>query len=557
MKVTKLSPEQASINLDINSIENQYFVDVKNPAHRRGEAFQYLCYSITSIIDTNEIEDEDIIDGKDEEGIDIISITETNDDMVVNILNCKSSFVDNFSANDLNRLKNGLQYIFEEPLSIVDKQSNIKLKYKINQIRSNSYKIQKINVYYCVYNGSKLEPNVTLKVKEIINRYKKFIKNQYPNADFNLELLGSKNLFNIKSRNLESLRNKVVILSYYDSEKMAKPEIITDEGTKGYITTIRAEEIGKLINKYGDKLFEKNIRGWLKFNKKNKEIYNSCISDESRLFWFLNNGITIIGDKVLPNDHESVWKITNLQIVNGQQTARMIYEAWKEKKLKSNVTLMCRIYETSENRFINKITKATNSQSSIGSRDLMSNDSKQIALQKYFNNYNYFYERQKGENRPHDNYKQSFTSKKLAQISLGILCKKPSLARKNIEDNFFNPQKFYNKIFDKNPDELLIAYLLYKYCDDLKDDKDEYSYFGVLHIARIMWEYLFDELSKDYKKSISDFEKNQLKIKKEYNMAKNNLNKLIKKEIKDNNLGNYLSRIEVDEMIYRNFSLGK
>ena len=85
---------------------------------------------------------------------------------------------------------------------------------------------------------------------------------------------------------------------------------------------------------------------------------------------------------------------------------------------------------------INKIAKATNSQSSIGSRDLMSNELEQIAIEKVFNKLNYYYERQKGQIKPSKKFKKEINSKKLAQISLAMICNKPSLARKNIEDNF-------------------------------------------------------------------------------------------------------------------------
>jgi len=554
MKLNNLTPEEASINLDIEKIEKEFYSKQKSDSVKRGKSFQHLCFSIICEKDPNDINDEDVIDGSDEEGIDIVFIEELDNNLFVKIINCKSSLADNFSANDLTLLKTGLQYVFEEPKLTIQNFPNLKLRDKIEIIRSNHDRIKSIDVYYCVFKGSTIEPNVKRKKQEIDNRYSKFIKVQYPYSEFNIHLVSSKDLFTIRVKNLESLRGIEVKVPYYDTSLIMKPDISTEEGIRGYITTVRAEEIAKLVNQWGDKLFEKNIRGWLKYNKKNQEIYNSCISNESGLFWFLNNGITMIGDKVIPSDHAGVWKITNLQIVNGQQTARMIYEAWNNKLLKKNVTVMCRIYEANEMGFITKITKATNSQSSIGSRDLMSNDPKQLAIQIYFEKLGYFYERQRGEKKPSWSYKSIITSAKLAQISLGVLCKKPSLARKNIEDNFFNPQKYYNNIFDRNPNELVIAYLLYKYCDDLKNENDQITYFGVLHIARIMWEYLSNQLKNDLENSIKLMEQSELMIKKEYNKAVNHLTDLIKEEIMDKSAGNYLSRIEVDENIFKSFS---
>ena len=399
MKQSNFSPEQASLNLDIERIENDFFANERSSSVKRGKAFQYLCHSITCDVDENDINIEDIIDGGDEEGVDIISSNESNNEITINILNCKSSLSDNFSANDLTQLRFGLQYIFEESTSVISKISNIRLRNKIDYIRTNQDRVRNIIVFYCIFNGGRVEKNVKRKSDEIIDRYTKLIKSQYPNASFDFQMLSSRDLYKIKLRNLESMRGVEVKIPYYDSDRLARPEITSDEGVRGFITTIKAEEIAKLVNQYGDKLFEKNIRGWLKYIKKNQEIFETCISNESGLFWFLNNGITIIGDRVLPNDPLAIWRIFNLQIVNGQQTARMIFEAWKAKKLKKDVTVMCRIYEASGTNFITRITKATNSQSSIGSRDLMSNDSKQLALQKYFEKIGYFYERQRGKKR--------------------------------------------------------------------------------------------------------------------------------------------------------------
>ena len=67
-------------------------------------------------------------------------------------------------------------------------------------------------------------------------------------------------------------------------------------------------------------------------------------------------------------------------------------------------------------------------------------------------------------------------------------------------------------------------------------------------------EYLYAVFSKDWKQTIKDFEDGQIKIKREYIRAMNHLNELIKDKVKENSMGNYLSRIEVDELLFRSFS---
>jgi len=551
----KMSPEKSAINMEIEGIGDAYFSQEKDNGRKRGKAFQYLCLSIICRLDLDDIEGEDIIDGGDEEGIDIIYIEETDNNSVVSIFNCDSSLVNNYSGNEMTKISSGLNYIFESNKDQIEKISNIKLKKKIFDIKGDKEKVNAVNIFYCVFNGQQYIPdNVRRKKEEIEKRYQKFFKYQYPQANLNIEFINSQMLFRIRTKNSETLRNIEIRIPYFDKDKKIRPEVMTGE-IEGYLTTFKSKNIATLVRDYGDALFEKNIRGWLRYNKKNKEIYDSCASKESNIFWFLNNGITMIGDKIFADDDRAEWKIRNLQIVNGQQTARMIYEAYKNKNLKKDAKVMCRIYKLKNAEIINKITKATNSQSSIGSRDLMSNDPKQIAIGKCFEKWGYFYERQRKQTRPSKKFKRRITSKKLAQVSLAILCRRPSLARKNIEDNFFNTSKHYYEIFDRDPQEHLLAYLLFEYCDDLKNSRDELRYFGVLHIARIIWEIQKKRLTRDIKNRIKDFENNKINLGTQYKKAVKILKRIIKKEEnKIENLGHYLSRVEVDDLLFRKLS---
>lgn len=337
-----------------------------------------------------------------------------------------------------------------------------------------------------------------------------------------------------------------------------RPEVQTGD-IIGYLTTVKGKEIAGLVEEYGDKLFEKNVRGWLRFKQSNKDIYNSCITKISDLFWFMNNGITIIGDKVTANDDKSKFIIKNLQIVNGQQTSRMIHEAYKDNKLKADVKVMCRIFQGGDSDFINKIAKSTNTQLSIGSRDLMSNDPVQIAIGDNLKKLGIFYERQRGQERPAKKNIKIISSKKLAQVSLAVLCKKPSLARKNIEDNFFNKNKYYDQIFDRNPKELLLAYFIFEYCDkeSKKYKNEELKYFGALHIARIIWEYKEKLFLQNIELSLKKFINNKIDLKNVYKKALIILSRIVNKMQRERNfvsLGHCLSRIEIDELIFKKFS---
>ena len=121
-------PEKASINLDIEEIENVYFSTTVPTEKKRSNAFQYLCHSVVTNTEVKDIDDEDIIDGSDEEGIDIIHLTEIKEKATIDIFNCKSSYSRNYSTKDIDDIKTGLGYIFEEPMSVIKSLPNLKLK---------------------------------------------------------------------------------------------------------------------------------------------------------------------------------------------------------------------------------------------------------------------------------------------------------------------------------------------------------------------------------------------------------------------------------------------
>lgn len=552
----KTTPEKILVNLEIENVEKKYF---PRESGKRGKSFHYVCLGIMGNISYTEINDEDITDGNDEEGIDIIHLDESENKIILSIFNCKSSVSDNFSSTDLTKLQTGLSYIFEKNITDIQKLNNSKFVDKIITIRDNRDKIISVNIYYCVYNGSNISVNVNRKKEEIKNTYSKIVESYFNqgNANFNFNFVDCKKLVGQKRKNEEPLRGVKIIVPSFD--KNFTPVIETQAGFKGYVASVKASDIAVLVKKHQDALFDKNVRGWLKYNKKNIDIYNSATGDDSELFWFMNNGITIIADKVSPDPFKLEWSIENLQIVNGQQTARMLYEAARDKKLKANIIILCRIYETKDPNLINRIAKATNSQSSIGSRDLMSNEPEQIAIEKVFYKLNYYYERQKGQLKPNKKFKKEINNKKLAQISLAVICNKPSLARKNIEDNFFNKDKYYKEIFEHDPKKLILAYLIFNYCDEQsrknKSGGDDLKYFGSLHIASIIWSNNKNIFSNNFNNHIKNFEAGKINMNREYIKAYKKLNKIINEANKEEmiiGLGHYLSRREVDSLLIKN-----
>ncbi|MDO8609105.1 MAG: AIPR family protein [bacterium] len=539
-----MKPEKSALNIEIEKIENDFFPrEIKK---KRSNAFQFLCMAILSNIDYDDIKESDIVDGDDENGIDVINIDESEEGSIVTIINCKSG-KDNYSENDLKKLRRGLEYVFEEKPDVYKELKNFKLVKRIADIRDIKDSIIYINIFYSVFNGLKINEKVERERKNIEKKFSKLISFEYPKAKLSVNIENGDSLYKKKLSKTESLKHKEIEIEYYDKERILKPEVINSD-VLGYLLTVKGETIAKLVHENGEKLFEKNVRGWFKYKKSNSEIYETCKNDKANLFWFLNNGITIVGDSATPESDRGVIKIRNLQIVNGQQTARILYEAFQKKELKKEVKVLCRVYTGGGDDFVNNIAKATNNQISVGNRDLMSNDPKQLAIAEFFGKFDVFYERQREQKRP-EKFISIISSKLLAQISLALICRKPSVAMKGKESEMFNINKYYSEIFNQDPRNLLMAYVVYQYCYDQRKEADELSYYASLHIATIIWNKYHKKVKRYLDKSENKLPK--VDFKKEYKLSYVILNNFVKQNKEGNivSIGHYISRLEFENLL--------
>lgn len=164
----------------------------------------------------------------------------------------------------------------------------------------------------------------------------------------------------------------------------------TDGNVRAVIGTARADEFISAFKDPRDSLqldpslFEENVRVYLgEQNEINKRIYDTAISNESGLFWYYNNGITIVCDSFSyqPGFRNPTIILKSPQVVNGGQTSHALFEASKvDFDALQRVRLLVKIIETKDKSLYAKVAEATNSQAPIRSRDLRSNDPVLIRL---------------------------------------------------------------------------------------------------------------------------------------------------------------------------------
>ena len=270
------------------------------------------------------------------------------------------------------------------------------------------------------------------------------------------------------------------------------------------IGRLSVAELARMTEKYGNQLFEKNIRRYLGLtnNRVNKAVAHTLRQSNQRSnFYFYNNGITITCSQfrhsALQAGNYPV-QVSDMQIVNGGQPARTVQQVAKEigpEKIEAAEVLV-RIYELKkdDDELINAITVATNSQTPVEIRDLKANESKQKALSHSISLLGYTYRSKRDDGNVTSN---EFTSAVVAEAVLAIWRHRPHQAR------FMRRQHFgtlYNTIFteDLNGAQAIIAALLHRHAENRRkrppEDASAFLAYGSRFMAMLTGRYLLQDM---------------------------------------------------------------
>lgn len=241
---------------------------------------------------------------------------------------------------------------------------------------------------------------------------------------------------------------------------------------------ISVSELARVFREHGDRLLQRNIRRYLGLsgNEVNKAIDRTLrASEEQPNFYFYNNGVTVTCDKFSHNELQaSAWpvRLTNMQVINGGQTCKTIEHVLSEPGLDaSRASVLVRIYELPNDgdRLVRSITYATNSQSPVDLRDLMSNDSIQQRLELSLRELGYEYRRARSEatSRPTD-----ITSATAAEAVLAVWRHQPHQAKFRTTEHF---GRLYPTIFTEqlNGAQVILAVLLFRIAENHRKRLDE------------------------------------------------------------------------------------
>lgn len=211
-------------------------------------------------------------------------------------------------------------------------------------------------------------------------------------------------------------------------------------------------------------LFDSNVRDYLGLNPVNADIKKTLMESDGPDFWWLNNGITIIGSQAhIVGDTIT---IQDVQIVNGLQTSESIFHFFKSNgEDETRRSVLIKVLITQDANTSNAIIYATNNQTNVNVTALRATDKLQRDIEDALKTHEFYYNR-----RPNYYKNQGIIEEAIIEplaLAAGYVCliyKNPYVAT-SLKQKFMRDDSKYEKVFSPTTDLNVwypIAYLLKK-----------------------------------------------------------------------------------------------
>jgi len=408
---------------------------------------------------------ETITDGKNDRGVDAIQIIEKEDSAEVYIFQAKyrdthSSSRRTINDNEALKVCAFINDLFERSDDLIS-ESNFLINQKVRQIWSLHERglFCRYRIVFCS-NDEGMSHSANSILDSLCEKHDQVSHIHYG---------AGKLVADLGAGQRRSEKGQLQVLGKELFER-------TDGNVRGVIASVDpysfidmiASSDKKSVKKY---LFDDNLRIFLgQAGGYNADIISTATSDKSHLFWYLNNGITVICKSYSYNKGHAnpIITLEDFQIVNGAQTSHSLMEAYRfNPESLENVVLLVRIYATSERSIVESVAVATNSQAKIQNRDLRSNAEVLKKIELALLDHGLFFERKRNmhSEKPAD---QRVDALKLGQMVLSYHLNEPERARSDSDSIFGNR---FNQVFHEGYDisELVRLIHLYQLIEELRD----------------------------------------------------------------------------------------
>ncbi|TCL72351.1 AIPR protein [Hydrogenispora ethanolica] len=377
------------------------FVSNAKSTTEKGELFCKWVLKFIFELDDDTIEDSILISGPGDNGVD--AFFETNNELIV--IQCKYDTAHNTNS----MVRTGVQ--FENHLLREGDYTNANQVFmdyldKIGEYLTTpengrddldaDYRVKQIAFYYIT--NSEFKPNDT-KEQEVQKG-----KIERISSNVTIEFI------DIQGIHRMILKSQFELPDEYREKKQTiwlKNQFVT-----GYtcVAEVSIKDFYYFLRKVIEYIFFSNVRNYLPASTINKEIAKT-FRDADKDFWLLNNGITILCDDFeIPKEFSKGFCIDLFapQIVNGCQTASVIYKEFEQLRRKPNSkelidlkegTILVKIIKDKHHSQRDGIIRCTNRQNVVSAMDFYALDKFQKELKEKFAEYGYFYEIQRKESQ--------------------------------------------------------------------------------------------------------------------------------------------------------------
>lgn len=356
--------------------------DVKNPDEKVNKFYSRSLAALAIVMQCGveyDIAAQSITDGYHDLGIDAVYNDMAQKKLILVQSKWRKDGLGSISQEEASTFTEGVARVINFDLTGCNAKLSAKQSEITDALRDMNYQIE---IVYCHTGNQGMNEYASRALNSLLNQV---------NEDDSTELL---TFTEIKLQDIyEYLANGQINESIVLNDVLISNWGSVDAPFKAYYGTIQVSAVGEWYNQYGNQLFAKNIRYYKGSTEVNQGI-KEVLKTQPEKFFYYNNGIKLLCKKItkkLPystGNNVGLFALEGVSLVNGAQTTGVIGAVCLENpELIESAKVFVQMIDLgdAENDQAVQITKLSNTQNRIDSKDFVALDPQQDRLRMELN----------------------------------------------------------------------------------------------------------------------------------------------------------------------------
>ena len=356
--------------------------DVKNPDEKVNKFYSRSLAALAIVMQCGveyDIAAQSITDGYHDLGIDAVYNDTAQKKLILVQSKWRKDGLGSISQEEASTFAEGVARVINFDLTGCNAKLSAKQSEITDALRDMNYQIE---IVYCHTGNQGMNEYASRALNSLLNQV---------NEDDSTELL---TFTEIKLQDIyEYLANGQINESIVLNDVLISNWGSVDAPFKAYYGTIQVSAVGEWYNQYGNQLFAKNIRYYKGSTEVNQGI-KEVLKTQPEKFFYYNNGIKLLCKKItkkLPystGNNVGLFALEGVSLVNGAQTTGVIGAVCLENpELIESAKVFVQMIDLgdAENDQAVQITKLSNTQNRIDSKDFVTLDPQQDRLRMELN----------------------------------------------------------------------------------------------------------------------------------------------------------------------------